>query len=223
MAIAKETAHTTTSLDELFSADEGTGERAHARLGRELGVRAFGVNSTRADADKRVVGEHDELGPAADRQEELYLVVAGHATFTVDGDEIEAPVGTAVLVPPESKRTAIAKDDRTTVVTIGGRVGEAYRLPPGAAMREFFRLHQAKDYEGARAVTLEVLGEFPGNAFILYNLACLESLLGNPDEALKQLGKALAAWPEYVETAREDEDFEAIRSDPRFQELVPPT
>ncbi len=221
MAIAKDTQHATTTLDELFASDENANERAHARLGREFGVRAFGVNAVRADTDKRVVGEHDELGPASDRHEELYLVVAGHADFTVDEEEIDAPAGTAVFVQPELKRSALAKEDGTTVLSIGGRAGKAYRLAPGPAMREFFQLHKAKDYEGARSVTLEVLGEFPGNAFILYNLACLDSLLGEPDAAFEHLGEALAKWPAYAETAREDEDFDAIRDDPRFEKLVP--
>src|ERR671925_604451 len=98
MAVAKDTQHATTTLDELFASDDNANERTHARLGRELGVRAFGVSAVRADEDKQVVGEHDELGPASDRHEELYLVVAGHATFTVDEDEIDAPAGTAVFV-----------------------------------------------------------------------------------------------------------------------------
>ena len=65
-----------------------------------------------------------------------------------------------------------------------------------------------------------MLGEFPGNAFVLYNLAYLDSLLGNPDEAIEHLSEALAKWPAYAETAREDEDFEALRDEPRFKKLV---
>ena len=38
---------------------------------------------------------------------ELYYVVDGHATFTVDGDEVDAPAGTCVWVKdPSAKRTA---------------------------------------------------------------------------------------------------------------------
>ena len=55
---------------------------------------------------------------------------------------------------------------------------------------------------------------------ILYNVACLESLLGRPDEALEPLGESLAAWPAYKELAAADDDLAALRDDPRFQALV---
>jgi hypothetical protein len=55
---------------------------------------------------------------------------------------------------------------------------------------------------------------------IIYNIACLESLLGRTDEALEHLGESLAAWPAYKELAAGDDDFAAIRDDARFQALV---
>ena len=45
------------------------------------------------------LGYNDEL-PSA--HEELYLVTAGAATFTVDGETVEAPSGTLVHVPDHS-------------------------------------------------------------------------------------------------------------------------
>jgi hypothetical protein len=66
----------------------------------------------------------------------------------------------------------------------------------------------------------EALGEYPGNALILYNIACLQALLGQPDKALETLGTAVDSWPAYKENAREDEDFASVRDDPRFQEIV---
>ena len=54
-----------------------------------LGIGAFGTNAYRADeAGGRVISEHTELMA---KHEELYIVVEGHATFTVGGDEIDAP------------------------------------------------------------------------------------------------------------------------------------
>ncbi len=93
-------------------------------------------------------------------------------------------------------------------------------LGPGESVGEFYRLYRDKDYEGALSACREGLEEHPGNAMILYNVACLESLLGHPDEALEPLAESLAAWPAYREQAAADDDLAALRDDPRFQALV---
>ena len=60
---------------------------------RTLGVGAFGVNAYAADAGQQVVEDHDETGSGAGGHEELYVVMRGHARFTLDGDDVEAPAG----------------------------------------------------------------------------------------------------------------------------------
>ena len=93
---------------------------------RALGITAFGINGYTADAGERVIEEHDETGSGAGVHEELYLVIAGAATFELDGRETTAPAGTLVFVPdPKTRRGAIASEAGTTVVVIGGRPGAA--------------------------------------------------------------------------------------------------
>ena len=53
-----------------------------------------------------------------------------------------------------------------------------------------------------------------------YNQACLESILGNVDASLKLLKIALRKEQTLRSWARIDLDFENIRDDPRFKELV---
>jgi mannose-6-phosphate isomerase-like protein (cupin superfamily) len=73
----------------------GDGSIAWAPIRSQLDVRSFGINAWTADeAGKHVIGEHDEAGPRATGHEELYFVVKGRATFTVDGETIDAPAGT---------------------------------------------------------------------------------------------------------------------------------
>ena len=55
------------------------------------------------------VEQHDETGSGAGGHEELYLVLSGHATFMVDGDEIDAPAGTLIFVPDVSSRRPQAR------------------------------------------------------------------------------------------------------------------
>jgi hypothetical protein len=216
-----ETSYSVLSLEQAALAD-GEGDRRRVALRRDLDIGAFGANAMyQAKSGERVIGEHDELGPGAGAHEELYVVVQGGAKFTIDGDEVDALHGTAIFVrDPGSKRGAVATEDGTIVLAVGGPRGEAYRLPAGAALGEFLRLHAAKDYEGAMSVCQEVLGEYPGNALVLYNIACLENLLGRPDEALATLKTSTDSWAPYKEYAAKDDDFESLREDPRFQELV---
>jgi mannose-6-phosphate isomerase-like protein (cupin superfamily) len=202
-------------------AREGDDDRVFIRVRRPLDIGAFGVGAIyQAKAGEDVVNEHDELGPGADKHEELYVVVQGSATFTVDGAEVDAPHGTVVFVQPEAKRKAVATTDETIVLAVGGRRGEAYRLPPGGELGGFFEHYNEKDYEGALAACHVALEKFPGNALILYNIACMQSLLGRGDEALETLGTSVEAWPQFKENAQKDDDFTSLREDPRFLELV---
>jgi mannose-6-phosphate isomerase-like protein (cupin superfamily) len=202
-------------------AHEDDGDRTFIGLRRPLDIGAFGAGATyQAKPGEEVVFEHDELGPGADGHEELYVVVQGSATFTLDEDEIEAPHGTVVFVRPGTTRKAVATSDETIVLAVGGRRGEAYRVPPGAELHDFFEHYNAKDYEGALAACHVALEKFPGNALFLYNIACMQSMLGHGDEALDTLRTAIDGWPKFKENAQADDDFASLREDPRFLELV---
>jgi hypothetical protein len=202
--------------------DPDTGRRGRVYIRRDLGIESFGVNAFyQGTTGALVIGEHDELGPAGSNHEELYVVVAGDCTFTVDGDELDAPPGTAVFVrDPASKRSARAKEDGTIVLAVGGRPGETFQPGPIESISGFFRLYREKDYAGALTILRSGLETNPGNAFILYNVACMEALLGHEEAALEPLAEALGAWPAYKELAVNDEDLAPLRDDLRFQSLV---
>lgn len=92
------------------------GELKWKPLRRPLGVTAFGVNAYWAEsAGDELIEDHDELGAGAGRHEELYVVLAGAARFTVAGDEFDAPAGTVVFLrDPAARRGAVATEDDTT-------------------------------------------------------------------------------------------------------------
>ena len=105
------------------------GELQWRPLRRTLGIEAFGINAYTASAGELVVEEHDETGAGAGHHEELYVVVTGHATFTVGGEEIDAPAGTIVFVrDPALLRAARATADDTTIFMIGGPTGVPYTI-----------------------------------------------------------------------------------------------
>jgi tetratricopeptide (TPR) repeat protein len=185
-------------------------------------IQSFGVNAYIAEEPGvEVIGEHDELGENAGKHEELYFVSNGHAKFTVDGDEIDAPAGTFVFVrDPAAKRKAIAEEAGTTIVIVGGKPGEAFTPSPWERTSEGLVHFANKDYEKAAETYERLLAETPGNAGFLYNLACAESLLGRTENALEHLRQSVDANAAFKRNALEDSDFDAIRDDPEFSAIT---
>lgn len=184
-----------------------------------LGIRAFGTNAyTAKEPGLDVVEPHTENPVLA--HEELYFVARGRATFTVDGEEIDAPAGTYVFVPdPASHRHAVAAEGDTTVLSFGG--------PPTfvpSAWEWAFRAAAIRgdDPAGARAILDEGLGEHPESAGVRYELACWEATQGDRAAALEHLRKAIELDSSVRNYAAVDEDFASLRDDAEFRELLTP-
>ena len=114
-------------ISEVPGAEEG--EPSWLAVRQQFGIESFGVNLfvARSTGD-RIVPEHSEQGPNSGGHEELYFVVSGVATFTVDGETFGAPAGMLGAVAPEVKRAAIAEEAGTTIVAVGGNPGTPYVL-----------------------------------------------------------------------------------------------
>jgi hypothetical protein len=99
-------------------------------LRHHLGIGAFGVNAWVApEAGGQAVERHDEApeDSGTNGHEELYVVLRGHARFTVADEEIDAPEGTLVFISdPALVREAIASEPGTTVLAIGAARGVAF-------------------------------------------------------------------------------------------------
>ncbi len=63
----------------------------------------------------------------------------------------------------------------------------------------------------------------PNRVYPHYNWALLEAVRGNIDAALEHLADAVTLNPRWKEYARNNEGFETLRDDPRFQELTKTT
>jgi hypothetical protein len=116
----------TASLDELVTLDSDD-LPAWKPVRHSLGLEAFGVNVwLGARSGDEVIEEHDEAGEG-NEQEELYFVAAGRATFTVDGDRVDAPAGTFVAVrDPGLTRAAVTEEPGTVVLAVGAARGAAF-------------------------------------------------------------------------------------------------
>jgi tetratricopeptide (TPR) repeat protein len=128
---------------------------------------------------------------------------------------VEAEAGSLVLVQPAASRKAVAKQDGTTILVIGGTPGEAYDPAPieaGEAMAAYGK----GDYDTAIAKQLIVVETRPQDAVAHFNVACFAARAGRADEAFEHLRKSVELNERIKELIRTDEDLDSIREDPRF-------
>jgi hypothetical protein len=184
-----------------------------------LGIHAFGVNAFTPGEDGTLVNEHDEAGPG---QEELYVVLDGNVTFEIDGETVDGRPGTLVFVGPESRRKAAGDG---TVLVVGATPGEAYQ---GVDWGEAWPFHQEsmtaygeRRYADALEAVRGALEHMPDHAGLNYNYACFAALAGETgDDTFAHLRRSVELRPQFREDARRDDDFAAIRDDPRFEQAL---
>jgi quercetin dioxygenase-like cupin family protein len=182
-----------------------------------FGITSFGVNTwTGREAGDRILNEHDE----SDEQEELYLVHRGRARFELDGEQVDAPAGTFVFARPGVKRTAFAEDPGTTIVALGGTPGKAYEVVGWEIWAPLRPLYDAGEYAEAADRGRALAETHPEYPELVYNVACCESLAGRTDDAIEHLRLAIDRKEDLRSFAAEDSDFEPIREERAFKELV---
>ena len=173
---------------------------------RRFGIWGFGTNAyTAAKPGDWIVEEHTEsqLG-----HEELYVVVRGHAAFTLDGDQVDAPAGTLVFISdPAVTRKAVAEEDGTVVLAVGGKPGEAFTP---SAWEWYFQAYAEPTEQGIETLRsgIEVDGE---RGPLYYHLACLEARAGRLDDARAHLIRAIELDPRLEELAAGDDDLKEVR------------
>jgi tetratricopeptide (TPR) repeat protein len=203
-------------LDELEEVNDGRCPFRPVR--HHFGITAFGVNAwTGREAGDRIINEHDEAEP--DGNEELYLVIEGRAVFELDGERRDAPAGTFVFVRSGVKRTAFAEEPGTTIVAVGGEPGKAYEAVGWEVWAPLQPLYQAGRYDEVGDRGREAIESGP-YAAPLYNLACCESLAGRSADAVEHLRRAIELSERFRSYAKEDSDFDPIREEPGFKQLV---
>ena len=185
-----------------------------AAVRRDLGVSAFGINTwTAAEDGATIIAEHAE---AQSGQEEVYLVLEGRATFTLAGEEVDGPAGTIVHVSDPTVRRGATGTAGTTILVVGAKPGEAYTVTGWEANADVFPLFGRGEFGKAKELLEAALAEYPGQATMLYNLACAEARLGDPAAAVARLQESVAANATFAGYAQNDGDLASIRDEPGF-------
>jgi hypothetical protein len=180
-------------------------------LRRTLGIDAFGMNAYTAGPGEHVVEDHTEesLG-----HQEVYVVISGRATFTLDGEERDAPQGTVVFIrDPSIRRSAVATEAATTVLAVGGVPG-THAPSPWEWYFEAERYREPLDTDAAQRLLEDGRERFPDHAGVLYSSACWAALSGDTDAAIGLLTRAVELEPKALSWAKTDSDLDAIRGLP---------
>ena len=191
----------------------------HIPVREHFGIHGFGVNAYTPGDDGTLINDHDE---AASGQEELYIVLDGSAAFEVDGETVDAPAGTLLFVPPDSRRKATGAG---TILAFGGKPGEAFQgIDWGDAWpfhHESMTAYGEQRYSDALDAVRNGLERVPDNPGLNYNYACFASRAGDTtDETFSHLRRSVELFPPFREQARTDDDFASVRNDPRFEEAL---
>ena len=178
---------------------------------RTLGLTAVGANAYTADAaGQPLIEPHDELSLGAGGHEELYVVLAGAATFTVADETIDAPVGTLLRVDVGVRRMAVAAAPATTVLVVGAPPGAALPPSPFEYWYAAQPAYDAGEYERAIAIASEGLEHHPEHGGLNYQLACYHALAGDNQAAAQRLRIAFRADPRTRGWADDDHDLDGV-------------
>ena len=186
------------------------GELSWVPVRRRLGIGAFGVNVYRAVSRGGPVVEDHVESPG---QEELYVLLRGRAELVVGEEKIEMAVGSAVFVPqPEARRHAVALEEDTVILAIGGWRDRPYHSLPW----EPIYLAQESMRDGDWAAAVDILeheaGEHREGAPLRFRLACCHARLGNDELAIEELRGAIEANPDMRRRAEDEESFASLRN-----------
>jgi tetratricopeptide (TPR) repeat protein len=81
-------------------------------------------------------------------------------------------------------------------------------------------LYDSGRYAEAADRGRELIESYPAQGDLYYNVACCESLAGRTADAIDHLRQAVDMWEGCRDMANEDPDFDPIRDDPGFEELI---
>jgi mannose-6-phosphate isomerase-like protein (cupin superfamily) len=191
-------------IDDLEAIPFPNAETTWRPLRQAIGARIVGMNAYTAErAGQDVVEPHAEAEDGMGHQE-VYVVLRGRATFTLDGEPLDAPAGTVVCVDREVHRHAVATEDRTAVLALGG---DPTFTPSSSEWIERARPHIRTDPERARAIVDELRAERPGSPGLPIAEALLAVGRGDRDGATAALAEVA---PEYREQLRADPDLGSL-------------
>jgi hypothetical protein len=190
------------------------------RTGSAFGMQA-GFKAEHVEVSGRY-GDYSRISDEADRKEHVFHFCpeCGSQVFYTEPDEpdlVVVSVG-AFADPSFPPPTDSGYDSRRhSWVELPDSVR---RNAPELWWDSAGPLYDAGRYAEAADKGRELVASRPDQPYLFYKLACSESLAGRTADAVEHLGQAICMWGGCRELAAGDSDFDAIREEPAFQELL---
>jgi mannose-6-phosphate isomerase-like protein (cupin superfamily) len=139
---------------------------------------------------------------------EVYVVLRGRATFTLDGTELDAPAGTFVAVnDPSVHRSAVAAEPDTAVLALGG---PRVFVPSDSEWIERARPHLRSDPPRAIAILEELRAAKPEGPVAEVAETFMALARGDAKGARATLAALLDRRPDLRDALADDEDLEPL-------------
>jgi quercetin dioxygenase-like cupin family protein len=173
-----------------------------------LGTRIVGMGAYTAErAGQVVIGGHTEADDGLGH-EEVYVVLRGRATFTLDGTEVDAPAGTFLaVIDPGVHRRAVAAEPDTAVLALGG---PPVFSPSDSEWIERARPHLRTDPKRAIAILEDLRAVKPEGPVAEVAAAFLAIARGDEAGARAALGGLVTRRPDLLAVLADDEDLEGL-------------
>jgi hypothetical protein len=189
------------------------------RTGSAFGMQA-GFDAGQVQVDGRF-SDYSRISDEADRKEHVFHFCpeCGSQVFYTEPDEpdlVVVSVG-AFADPSFPPPTESGYDSRRHPWI---RLPESISAHAPELWDPVRPVYAAGRYAEAADMGRELIAARPDQAYLYYNTACCESLAGRTDDAVGHLRRAIEMWDGCREMAAQDSDFDPIRDEPAFRELV---
>jgi mannose-6-phosphate isomerase-like protein (cupin superfamily) len=196
------------ALDEVEAVPWRGTELVWRPVRQALGARIVGMGGYTAERAGQVVIEGHTESEHGMGHEEVYVVLRGRATFTLDGTELDAPAGTFVAVTdPGVHRQAVAAEPGTAVLALGGPPVFA---PADSEWIERARPHLRTDPERALRILDELRAAKPLGPVAEVAEAFKALARGDDEAAREALAALLDRRPDLRDVLADDEDLEPL-------------
>jgi hypothetical protein len=185
---------------------------------------AFGMQAGFTPEQVNVLGtyrDYPRISDEADRKEHVFHFCpdCGSSVFYTEPDEpdlVVVMVG-AFADPTFPAPTESGYDSRRHSWIVLPESIATDGPGPWAAVHP---LYEAGEYAEAAARGRELLEAHPDDPRVLFNLACCESRAGRTADAIEHLRRAIDLAEQCRELAKRDSDFDPIRGERAFEELL---
>jgi hypothetical protein len=186
---------------------------------------AFGMQAAFTPERVRVAGQYKTYRRISDEEDRKphdfhFCPECGSQVFYTEPDEpdlIVVSVGSFAdpSFPPPTESGYDSRRHRWVVLP------NSIRPPYAPELWDSVRpLYDAGRYAEAADKGRELIEAHPDQGHLYYNVACCESRAGRTADAVEHLRHAIGMWEGCRDMARDDPDFDPIRNEPAFEELV---